>query len=261
MMGKIGYIGNFYKIPEYLIHSSFTLSYVIVESGYMSSELFTFLKVRCIPYMEVDSGDKLIEALKSVDVDLWLTCSFGKRIPIEKIEGMNIYNIHYAKLPNYKGRHPTFYATVSDEKKVGISLHKVTRELDCGEIISQYLCDYYIWENENDIFFKLTNFMPMLLEDLYKYINENLKVNLKNESGSYFKPVSESDIMIDVDNDTPTHMYNVVRAQSKYRGALLEYSDRQFWVKKLFFSPVKCVGFLNIKKDNYFVVMKVTERE
>ena len=49
-MIKVGYIGNYYKIPEYLVHSSFNLCFVIIENGCLSNEMMTFLKVRDIPY-------------------------------------------------------------------------------------------------------------------------------------------------------------------------------------------------------------------
>lgn len=256
-MRKIGYIGNFYKIPEYIIHSKFDLCYVVVEAGKMSDALFTFLKVRNIPYTEVQNGDELVSSIYQSGIDLWITCSYGKRIPMEKLDDVAIYNIHYAELPHYKGRHPTFYATISNEKSVGISLHKITKQLDEGEIISQKLFPYYIWEDENDLFEKLTSAVPELLEDLSRYLDKDLKVSAISTSGNYFKPVSCEDITINISSDSPDVMFNKVRAQAKYNGAILEYGKKKYWVYELFFSKNPVDGELSIPKDDYYVIMKV----
>ena len=258
---NVGYIGNYYKIPEYIFHSIFNLSYVIVEKGYMSDDMFTFLKVRNIPYHEVASNDEMVKIIKGSGIDLWITCSYGKRITIEKIKDIEIYNIHYSALPNYKGRHPTFYATMANEDSIGISLHRVKERIDEGEIIKQYSVPYYIWEDENALFAKLTDQVPELINDLFTYLNnkESVIVTL-NQEGHYFAPVQQKDYTISIIDDTPTEIYNKVRAQAKYRGALLNFNDEEYWVHNVVFSPEKIDGLLCVSKEDYYVCMSVEKR-
>ena len=46
-------------------------------------------------------------------------------------------NIHHAPLPRYKGMMPNFWQLYHGEKTVGITVHKINRRIDEGEIILQ----------------------------------------------------------------------------------------------------------------------------
>lgn len=256
-MINVGYIGNYYKIPEFIMHSEFELKYVIVEAGKMSSDMYTFLKVRNIEYIEVSNSNELIDSIRKADIKTWITCSYGKRIHTEEINDVEIYNIHYAKLPYYKGRHPTFYATVNDEKSIGITLHKIEAKLDQGEMISQKIIPYYLWENENNLFEKLTLCVPDMLKDLYRYIEGEIGSQGLIEEGNYYAPVREKDITLDIKTDSVAKLYNTVRAQAKYDGAIMIYDNKKYYVKELFFSREEEEGFLNIPRDDYYIVMRV----
>jgi methionyl-tRNA formyltransferase len=46
-------------------------------------------------------------------------------------------NVHTAKLPKYRGLYPTYWAMVSGEETVGISVHYIEKGIDTGGIILQ----------------------------------------------------------------------------------------------------------------------------
>ena len=46
-------------------------------------------------------------------------------------------NIHHAPLPRYKGMMPNFWQLYHGEKTVGITIHKINRRIDEGEILLQ----------------------------------------------------------------------------------------------------------------------------
>ena len=257
---KVGYIGNYYKIPEFILHSDFELSYAIIEKGCLSDEMLTFLMVRKIPFCEVKDSNDLTNEIFKTGITTWITCSYGKRIHIEIMEGIEIYNIHFSALPYYKGRHPTFYATLADELSIGISVHKITPKLDDGKIIAQRLVPYYIWENENDIFSKLTSEVPQLLKELFIYLkNKKTYKTFDNKEGFYHYPVSLEDYTINIEKDNPATIYNKVRAQAKYRGALIEWSGVKYWVHSVIFSKNPSSDLLCIPRNGFFILMKVSK--
>lgn len=232
---RVGYIGNFYKVPEYIFQNeSFNLVKIICENKKLDHKLTTFSLVREIELESVENRDELIYALNRTSVDFWIMCSFGRLIPTSRIK-QKIYNIHYAMLPYYKGRHPTFWATVKGEKKVGITIHVASEKLDEGIIISQKNIPYYIWMDESSLFEELTKQIPLLLNDFLKYIKSDT-ITTPNESGYYFKPVSEDDITIHLQQDSCAEIYHKVRAQSKYKGAKLLYHHAIYWIKKIEFA-------------------------
>lgn len=236
----IGYIGNFYRIPEYLYQNDgFDLQLIICEADRITKELFTFSLVRNVKLMKVSNNSEMIKIIEESNLNQWLMCSYGKRIPTEKInKKIEIYNIHYAMLPNYKGRHPTFWATMQNEKKIGISLHKVVEKLDEGGIISQYAIPYYIWMTEKELFDQLTLYVPMLVEDLRRYYDEELQI-IKNNEGNYYPVVAEKDYTINLQSDSYAQMYNKVRCQVKYNGARLIYKGYIYMIKKMSFVEMR----------------------
>ena len=46
-------------------------------------------------------------------------------------------NIHTAKLPNYRGLYPVYWAMASGEKSLGVSIHYIEEGIDTGKIILQ----------------------------------------------------------------------------------------------------------------------------
>lgn len=232
---KVGYIGNYYRIPEFIYQNdNFELTVIVCEQDKLDNELVTFSMVREVALETINSKIQLVQCLNRMDADFWIMCSFGRKVPLRDIEDQEVYNIHYAALPDYKGRHPTFWATVLDEKKIGITIHQITECIDEGDIISQRAVDYYLWMNEDDLFEKLTEKVPELLNDLFLY-KKGEKNSEKNRPGNYYKPVEENDYTISLSEDSCALIYNKVRAQSKYRGAKLVYEGNTYWVKTIQF--------------------------
>lgn len=249
---KIGYIGNLYNIPEYIYHSDdFLLEYVIIEHNRMNDDMLTFLLVNNIKWIELKKDDALENIINNSGIKLWLVCSYGRKIRVNSVNDADLYNIHYAKLPYYKGRHPTFWATLAGEKNIGISLHRVAAEFDSGEIIAQKTVAYYLKDNESTIFEKLTEKVPELLNDMVAYLKGD-RTNIKNNSeGHYYRPAIETDYTIDLKNDTYADIYNKVRCQSKYKGARLCLDGKNYWIKEVVFSKNPQEGvFKSIKLEN-----------
>jgi methionyl-tRNA formyltransferase len=61
-------------------------------------------------------------------------CNFRFTVLLEKYK---VLNIHPAPLPRYRGRHPMHWALINGEKKFAISIHKMEKEIDAGEIYWQ----------------------------------------------------------------------------------------------------------------------------
>lgn len=232
-MATIGYIGNLMQVPEYLFHDKdLALAGVICEAGKPSDDLLTFAAVRGIPLHEAGGPEAVVAAAKKIKADYFVMCAFGIKIPEELIKKVGIYNIHPSLLPDYRGRHPTFWATVRGEKALGITLHKVAAKIDAGEIIAQRSAPYYLWMSEQDIFDELIKKTPELIGDLKLYL-KGKKKGKKNTGGSYDKPAQEADYTISLKDDSPAVIFNKVRAQKRYKGAKLVHEGRTLWIKNL----------------------------
>jgi len=226
-----------HQVAEYIHHAdNLQLAAIVCESGKLTDELYTLAVIRDVPLLQISNVAELHGLCTEHCFDYAVMCSFGKRITPGILELIDIYNIHYAALPEYKGRHPTFYAVMNDEESIGISMHKVTLEIDQGQIIAQESIPNYFWDTEEDIFRKLTTMIPALLFSLEQYLAGYLGA-ADNKGGSYQEPVHDGMTAINLENDSLKDIYNKVRAQYRYGGSRLELGTGvAIRVKRLLFT-------------------------
>ena len=238
MKKRIIYIGNLVNIPEYLyFDNNYILIGIFCEEERVNKELLTFTMVREVPLVKISNKNRIEDAIDRFGKNtIFLVCSYGKRIPIERCKNKKIFNIHYAELPKYKGRHPTYWATIKNEKFVGISLHRLTEDFDRGDIISQKLVPYYLWENEVQLFEKLTSQVPELLKDFNNHLERNCNdFIIQNRDGDYYPRVEEKDILINLHIDTPKEIFNKVRSQARASGAKVSINKKNYVLFNVFF--------------------------
>ena len=71
------------------------------------------------------------------DCDIVFSVGYLKKINSEIIENYEIVNLHPSLLPKYKGLMTHKRMLINKEAKYGYSIHKVTKYLDDGRILSQ----------------------------------------------------------------------------------------------------------------------------
>lgn len=233
------YIGTLYKTAEYIYHSDkFDLKGIICEKNRLSDEMYTFSLVRNVKLYLIESKRELVEILSSFGNEyVYIMYSFGLRIPMGQLKGFDIYNIHPSDLPRYKGAQPTYWATVNNEKNIGISMFKITENLDDGEIIEQYSMPYYMWENEITLSEKSEHLLPNFLEALNNYLENNRESKFKNREGDYYPKVTRKEVYIDLEADTPDLIFNKVRAEALFGGAKIVLGGVTYCLDEIVMQP------------------------
>ena len=91
-----------------------------------------------------ESPETIVEALKPYDIDLVVLAGFMRKVADPIIDAFcdRMLNIHPSLLPAYGGKgmygHHVHEAVIAaGEKQSGVTVHKVTSELDKGEIVMQ----------------------------------------------------------------------------------------------------------------------------
>lgn len=95
-----------------------------------------------------EEPEKIVEALRPYNIDLVALAGFMRKVAdpiIEAWDGMML-NIHPSLLPAYGGKgmygHHVHEAVIAaGEKQSGVTVHKVSSELDKGEIVMQGILD------------------------------------------------------------------------------------------------------------------------
>ncbi|MDP2665051.1 MAG: peptide deformylase [bacterium] len=82
---------------------------------------------------------KNIDAIHAFGCDYAICVAYGKIFPETLINAfpLGVLNVHYSLLPKYRGATPLETALLAGENETGVTIQKMMKELDAGDIIAQ----------------------------------------------------------------------------------------------------------------------------
>lgn len=125
------------------------------------------------------------------------------------------FNIHFARLPHYRGCLPIVYALANGDSLVGVTLHVMDEGIDTGDIVAQTLLPVEEGDTAYTVYFKcvaagaslLDQTLPDLMSGTYTRRPQNLA------EGSYHKQVYPNDRWLSPVM-SPSQMSSFVRAHT-----------------------------------------------
>jgi methionyl-tRNA formyltransferase len=91
-------------------------------------------------YFDEDlSNQELLACVKKMGPDIIYSFYYRNILP-EKIIGfppLGAFNLHGSLLPRYRGRCPVNWVIINREKVTGVTLHRMEKEPDAGDIVAQ----------------------------------------------------------------------------------------------------------------------------
>ena len=107
--------------------------------GYKMSEteVKKYAKTIGINVYTFDKVRNYIEEIKAIDYDIALVASFGQILPEEFLNHRLTLNVHPSLLPKYRGATPLQTALLNGDKVTGVTIMKVAKEVDSGDILLQ----------------------------------------------------------------------------------------------------------------------------
>ena len=108
------------------------------------------------------------------DIDIALLYAYGEIVPEKalNIPKYGFWNIHPSLLPKYKGPSPIAYPLIMGDKKTGVTLIRLDKELDHGDIISQKEIKILPQDKKQDMQIKLSSLaFNMFCDVVYKITN------------------------------------------------------------------------------------------
>ena len=81
---------------------------------------------------------EFVSELSEYECDLALVVAYGKILPESLLRAFpkGVLNVHYSLLPKYRGASPVESALLHGETITGVTIQKMTKELDAGDIIA-----------------------------------------------------------------------------------------------------------------------------
>lgn len=97
-------------------------------------------EVNGIPVLAPETLDaSAIESIRALGADFAVVVAYGKIFPDELIAAFpkGAINVHYSLLPKYRGATPMEAALLAGDTETGVTIQKLDRELDAGDILVQ----------------------------------------------------------------------------------------------------------------------------
>lgn len=147
-------------------------------------------------------------------LNIGLILDFNKIIPNEIINlfSKGIINIHFSKLPQYRGPAPVQYTILNGDKEAWITYYLISEKLDAGKIISQTSLPLDLTENTEILYQKLieksAGEVGKILED---YTNGLLIPQVQSGIPSNTRKLTTENCQIDW-GKSPVEIEHLIRA-------------------------------------------------
>ncbi|PCJ38087.1 MAG: methionyl-tRNA formyltransferase [Moraxellaceae bacterium] len=160
-----------------------------------------------------------MEALVESGVDMFFAAEYPWRIPIPKQLKYAI-NVHPTLLPEGRGPTPLPSLILHQPQHAGVSLHKMTDDIDGGDILLQQKITIDKDESFDTLSAKLFLETPLLLDQLLTGLSNYYEDSTPQIGGSYWPQITRQEQTVDWNQPTP-----VVLQQIRAFGSLGTYTE------------------------------------
>jgi methionyl-tRNA formyltransferase len=182
------------------------------------------------PRIKAKEYDLFVDAIRNLAPNIILVNSYSMLISEEvlSIPSEGGINIHGALLPQYRGANPIQWALLNNEIETGVTMHKMTAEFDCGEIIAQKHVPIFFNDTWKDLQKRIATATESLLEEeMPKILVGKVDSIAQDETKAnrYYRRHPE-DGLIDW-NKSVLYIYNLIRALVSPHPGAFYYSEEQ----------------------------------
>ena len=145
---------------------------------------------------------------------------------------LGAFNIHTSLLPRYRGAAPIQYAVWNGDKTTGVSIQKMVKKMDAGDIVYSHEVDIAPSDTSGSLFEKMKgecvraikHFIPQLVE-------ENWTSRVQDESRVSLAPsLKKSDGLLTFEEKSSQEIVNQIRAMHPWPGTYVWLNGRRLKV-------------------------------
>src|SRR3990167_1888547 len=142
------------------------------------SETKALALAHTIPVMTPENLDaEAVATIRAFGCEYAVCVAYGKIFPEELINAFpgGVLNVHYSLLPKYRGATPVETALLRGESETGVTIQKMVKELDAGDILAQETTPIAPDETARELRPRLIELGARLLVDtLPEYLGSNV---------------------------------------------------------------------------------------
>jgi len=173
--------------------------------------------------------------LEELDADLAIVVAYGQVIPKDflNLTKKGFINIHASILPNWRGAAPIQRSIMNLDRETGISIMKISEELDSGPVGNIYKIKIDQTQNAQEISEKLSTLaaekildnVDNILEDKVKFIEQD------HSKATYAKKIDKQESQIDWRDDASKIM-GKINGLSPSPGAFFSFKGERYKILK-----------------------------
>ncbi|MDB5244519.1 MAG: Methionyl-tRNA formyltransferase [Parcubacteria group bacterium] len=156
-----------------------------------------------------------IDAIKAFDAEYGICVAYGKIFPEELIAAfpLGVLNVHYSLLPKYRGATPLEGALLAGESETGVTIQKMVKALDAGDIVAQESTPIEPFETARELRPRLITLGARLLADsLPAFVAGSITTTQQDESlATRSGKINKSDGELNISSDAVAN-WNKYRA-------------------------------------------------
>lgn len=203
-----------------------------------SPEVIEYAKLNKLPYHQSSNIniDKEFDKLSS-NADAFIVLAFAQFLKDEvlSIPVSGCFNIHTSLLPMYRGAAPIQYALLNGDKSTGVSIQKMVKKMDAGDLCLSHEVKIDPNENGGLLYTKLKYQAALSLNEfIQKLHSKNLSFEAQDESKVSFAPtLKREDGFLDFENMDFKTLDNKVRALDPWPGTFCMNNNKRVKVFKI----------------------------
>jgi methionyl-tRNA formyltransferase len=133
------------------------------NGGAQDDPTYTRAREFDIPVFTDVSPSAVAALITDMKPDCVVVSSYNRILNSALIECCPFVNVHYAPLPQYRGRANVNWALINDEPSAAITIHKLAPELDAGDILYQQMVPIRQRDTVADLYRKLNDIQQQYL--------------------------------------------------------------------------------------------------
>ena len=194
-----------------------------------ANELAHWAVAEKISLYKPSSNEDLKTDLLSISPDLVITIAYGKLIPQELLQlpKFGWINVHFSKLPRWRGAAPVQWAILSGDKTSGITVFQLDKGMDTGPIFAQESISIDPSWRSFELLAHLAALGPEVVKRSFEMIESGKASHAQVGVASIAPKISKAEAQINFDHEA-THVANAIRAFTYEPGAWTLWKGEPF---------------------------------
>lgn len=138
--------------------------------------------------------------INSINADLIVVVAYGIILPeyILNLTRLGCINVHGSLLPRWRGSSPIQYSILFGDKKTGVSIIKMNKKIDAGNILNQVSCKILLYDTSQTIYEKLSIIgQKLLINTIEKIINNEVQEKIQDKKNvTYSRKITKEQAKI-----------------------------------------------------------------